>query len=262
MERRPRILGQNFTGTFSFVGRLKGLKYTYEGVTYQAPVHGFARDTEFAMIKQDANSMTFEIKDTEKTWEVYPFAFTFQIKYVLEGMQLKVEFAVSNPGKKEMFFSLGGHPAFACPLDRETEKRADYCIGFYHEGKALSDISCRDVNLQTGLVLETYQEYALEDGLLPISDDMFADDALVLENQIDQVTLVKPNGKPYVTFKMDAPVYGIWSSVKPASPFICIEPWYGRCDAENYTGTFEEREYQHRLEPGEKFTAAYTVVVA
>ena len=43
------------------------------------------------------------------------------------------------------------------------------------------------------------------------------------------------------------------------APFICIEPWYGRCDATDFTGTLQEREYGSELTEGSLFEAAYTI---
>lgn len=245
---------------FPFVGRLKGLKYDYKGKTYKAPVHGFARDTEFELIERTEDSLKFEIKDSDKTQEVYPFSFTFQINYKLENHSLKVQYFVKNIDTKELYFSLGGHPGFHCPMPGKIESRADCYIGFKGE-KTLEKIKCRDIDLETGLAKETFTEYTLEDGLLNIKDDMFKDDALVLEEQIKQVTLAGKDKKPYLTFQMDAPVYGIWSCVKPGAPFICIEPWFGRCDRKNYNGTFEEREYQNKLLPGEELKKEYKIII-
>lgn len=245
---------------FPFVGRLKGLEYIYDGKTYPAPVHGFARDTEFDLVNSTENSLTFEIKDTDRTREIYPFSFVFQICFRLEDNSLKVQYDVRNTGEKEMYFSLGGHPGFNCPLPGKAEKRADCYIGF--RGKTKPDkIKCRDIDLKTGLAKDSFTEYELEDGMLKIQDDMFKNDALVLEEQINQVTLSGKDRKPYLTFRMDAPVYGIWSCVRPGAPFVCIEPWFGRCDRINYDGAFEKREYQNKLSAGEEFKKEYKIII-
>lgn len=246
---------------FPFIGRLKGLQYYYEGVCYQAPVHGFARDTEFEMIEQTEKSLTFEMRDSEETRTVFPFSFLLRIRYELEGMCLKVKYLVKNTGKKKMYFSIGGHPGFNCPLPGRDEKRSDCYIGL-KGNHPIEKINCRGIDLETGLAKETFQEYILDEGQLSIKDDMFKDDALVLENQINEVTLAGKDRKPYLTFHMDAPVYGIWSCVKDASPFICIEPWYGRCDRMNYEGTFEEREFQNELDADGIFEKEYSITIA
>lgn len=243
---------------FPFVGRLKEQKYLYRGKTYEnIPQHGFARDEEFTLIGQTEDSLRFRLQDSEKTRQWYPFSFSLEIGYRLAGKKLFVSFVVRNEGKEEMFFSLGAHPGFICPKNT-GEKRSDYFIAFDTKEKLIS----RNIDMATGLAKDQYTEYKLEQGLLPVADDLFQADALVLENhQVHSVSLLTPDKKPYLTLQMDAPVYGIWSSVKPDAPFICIEPWFGRCDALSFEGELGDREYQNSLQAGGEFYAEYAVTI-
>lgn len=253
----PQFWGKTSPVLFPFVGRMKGLAYQYKGKTYQAPVHGFAREMEFQLVSQDSNSLWLEICDTKETREVYPFAFGFQIGYVLQGRTLKVLFRIKNNNEEKMYFSLGGHPAFACPLEK-GHKRSDYFLKF----DELDSIESNGVDISVGLVTNEYTKYSLDKGVLPITDHLFDQDALVIENyQVKEVSLLRPDRTPYVKFVMDAPIYGIWSSIQPGSPFVCIEPWFGRCDAVGFKGTLEEREWQQQLEAGEVFETEYSITV-
>lgn len=257
----PKYWSRTSPVLFPFVGRLKGKQYVYRGKTYEMTPHGFARDMEFALLARTEDSLRFGIRDTEETRAVYPFSFAFEICYSLSGKELKVSFLVRNEGEEEMFFSLGAHPGFVCPKPEEGKavcRRSECFIGFDEEEQIVS----RGVDIHTGLVSDRYTTYQLEDGLLPIADNLFENDALVLEGeQVHRVSLMNADRKPYVTLKMDAPVYGIWSGVDPEAPFICIEPWFGRCDAWNFEGSLEEREYQTRLAAGEVFETAYTITL-
>ena len=103
---------------------------------------------------------------------------------------------------------------------------------------------------------------ATNGGKLKIDEHLFDEDALVVEgNQAHTVSLCKPDGKAYLTVKFDAPLFGLWSPAKKAAPFVCIEPWYGRCDAEEFSGTLAEREYGHELDAGEEFEVSYDIIV-
>ncbi len=62
-----------------------------------------------------------------------------------------------------------------------------------------------------------------------------------------------------ITVSFDVPLVGIWSPEKKNAPFVCIEPWYGRCDAEEFDGTLEERSWQNALEAGACFKRSYTI---
>ena len=242
---------------FPFVGKLKEQQYTYKGTIYQPKPHGFARDMCFDVVESETDRVVMQITDTDQTMQVYPFRFIFRIEYKLEGETLKVSFSVKNEGEEQMHFSLGAHPGFACPL-HEGEQRRDCYIGFDNVEK----LNSRSVDISTGLVNDDYRVYPLDDGLLSITDNLFANDALVLEKQgITTVTLYNKNKKPYLSLKMEAPVYGIWSAAKEGAPFICIEPWFGRCDATNFVGDLENREYQNCLEPGRYFESGYIVTI-
>lgn len=242
---------------FPLVGNYKDKKMHYQGKTYPMSQHGFARDKEFSFLRQDENSVWFQLEADAQTREVYPFQFQLAIGYELEkDRTVKVIWKVKNRDEKEMFFSIGGHPAFNCPLN-PNEKQTDYKI--YFEGA--EELISRRIG-EGGLVTDTLISYPLEEGKLSIREDLFDYDALILENhQCRKVSLLDPKGVPYVTVTFDAPLFGIWSPAKKQAPFVCIEPWYGRADHENFCKTLEEREWGNRLNPGEVFTASYTISV-
>jgi len=59
----------------------------------------------------------------------------------------------------------------------------------------------------------------------------------------------------------DAPLFGLWSPAGMGAPFICIEPWYGRCDRAGFAGELKDREYGNSLAQGEKFEKSYTIAI-
>lgn len=245
---------------FPLVGSLQGQQYTYEEKTYAMSQHGFARDMEFTLIKNDGgqkNELWFELRDSEESRERYPFPFLLRIGYVLDGAGIQVHWQVENTGSDVMYFSIGGHPAFLCPIEKNT-KQSDYLIGFDTDQALVSTVIGRD-----GLASERKKTYELTGGILPIDEHLFDEDALIIEHdQAHRVSLMTKEKKPYLTVSFDAPLFGIWSPPHKNAPFICIEPWYGRCDAENFHGTLEEREWGNTLAAGERFASVYTIEVA
>ena len=59
----------------------------------------------------------------------------------------------------------------------------------------------------------------------------------------------------------DAPLFGIWSPVGKNAPFVCIEPWYGRADRDDFNQNLEEREWGNVLEAGRSFEKSYKILV-
>lgn len=240
---------------FPVVGGLKEGRYLLNGKEYPMGQHGFARDMEFQLKSQVASEIWFTLESDEETLQKYPYAFRLEIGYELDGESVIVKWRVKNPSTEEMYFSIGGHPAFLCPIEANTTQN-QYQIRFDTKDKVISS------GVKEGLLSEEKKEYPLQDGILPVTEHLFDEDALVIEHdQAHQIALVKPDGNPYLTVSFDAPLFGIWSPPKKNAPFICIEPWYGRCDRLSFQGEWKDREWGQKLTGGETFAAAYKITV-
>ena len=91
---------------------------------------------------------------------------------------------------------------------------------------------------------------------------LFDEDALIIENhQAQRIGLADADGKVYLEVEFDAPLFGIWSPAKKHAPFVCIEPWYGRSDREDFDHILENREWGNELEPGDIFEKDYKILV-
>lgn len=239
---------------FPIVGSLKNKEYKYNGKNYPMSQHGFARDKEFVMTAHNEDTIWFELKSDEELYEKYPFRFRLEVGYQLTGREIKVMWRVTNDDKKTMFFSIGGHPAFMCPIENNG-KQTDYFLLFDNkENLTYSKLSTNGLVETEGHVLD------VKNGVMPIEAHLFDEDALVIEGgQAHEVSLAGPDKIPYLTVKFDAPLFGLWSPAKKNAPFICIEPWYGRCDKESFDGMLADREYGQELRPGKVFEVSYTI---
>ncbi len=242
---------------FPLVGNYWEKKSIYAGKTYEMSQHGFARDMDFTMIKSDVDSMWFKVTDNEETRKKYPFPFELKIGYKLKDDKVKVIWKVKNTGTEDMYFSIGGHPAFNCDLNKSKLllKKGD---------EKLSDrlVYCMIAEDGSGCLSDVKKELPLRQGKMCLSDELFYKDALIVEDeQADSVTLIDENDKKVLKVKFEAPLFGIWSPAEKKAPFVCIEPWYGRCDRVGFNQKLEEREYGNCLGCGEQFKAAYKIKV-
>ena len=73
------------------------------------------------------------------------------------------------------------------------------------------------------------------------------------------MALLDGEKREYLAVEFDAPLVGIWSPPKKQAPFVCIEPWYGRCDSESFEGELKDREWGNTIKQGEEFTAEYII---
>jgi len=252
---------------FPFVGSLKDKKYTYNGKEYPMGQHGFAGDNEFELVSQAEDEIWFSFKSNEDTLKKYPFEFVLKIGYKIISSELtddvKVMWEVTNPADGTMYFSIGAHPAFLCPLHGfEVSKihnkgcKTDYKLYFegveeihHHGNDVASGLATRDDNVLTPV-----------DGYVTITDDFFDKCTYMIEgNQTKCVGIADEEGRRAVDVCFDTPLFAIWSPEKKNAPFICIEPWYGRCDAVDFEGNLEDREFTNVLGGGETFTGGYTM---
>lgn len=253
----PAFWGRTSPVLFPFVGLTNHKEFRTKGKTYSMTQHGFARDMEFELYSQAEDEIWFVLRSNEEIYEKYPYEFTLKLGYRLLEDGVEVCWRVENPGKEALPFSIGGHPAFNCPLKEGTEQ-TDYLIRF----DAKEQIISTRINCKNGLATDEKDTYELKDGYLPITEHLFDRDALVIEHdQAKEVALCMSDGTPYLTVQMEVPLFGIWSPPGKNAPFICIEPWYGRCDHEGFDGELKDREWGKLVMPGEVWEASYRIKV-
>ena len=233
---------------FPVVGNYKDKKSIYKGKEYHLSQHGFARDSEFEIVEQGENGICFKLTDSPETLEKYPFGFDLYIGYRIEGRKLYVNWKVKNTNGEEMHFSIGAHPAFNASLDND-ELLLD-----------TSDIITSEILTKDGTVSGKTKTLPVNEGRLKMSDELFSEDALIIYSEDMSYISVLENGeREKIRVEFDTPVVGIWSPVGKHAPFVCIEPWYGRADRDDFDCKLENREYGNVLPSGDTFEKEYSI---
>lgn len=264
-EADPAFWGKTSPILFPFIGKLEGAAYRYNGKEYVADKHGFARDMDYRIVLQEKDKAVFAIESNEVTLAKFPFPFLLEVEYRLEGNSLTEQWRVHNKGSEIMHFSLGGHPAFACPLVKNGErsgKRTDCFVKLYGvDGKTVVDST--QINFADGLLTGQKVHVNVENGVFPIVDHIFDSDALVLAKQgVTAVGLLDCKGEEYIRMESEScPVWGIWSMPTGEASYVCIEPWWGICDSEGYQGNLEERPFTNHLEGGKVWQDGFRITV-
>ena len=240
---------------FPIVGGLKDNTYSYGDKTYHLNRHGFARDMEFVVEEQSADTVSFVRVSNEETWAHYPFNFNFIVRYSLKGNRLNVTYNVKNKSHGQMYFSVGGHPAFKVPLTNDTVFE-DYYLKF-------SDVeSAERWPLSKDGLIETYTTPVLKNtDRLALSKPLFYEDALVFKHlRSNSISILSDKTTHGLKVKFDGfPYMGIWNA-KDAD-FVCIEPWCGIADSVQTTGKLQEKEGIQLLEENEIFERTWSVEV-
>lgn len=240
---------------FPIVGRLKNGRTEYNGNSYNLSQHGFARDKEFVLIEQSSSCLKFELTADEASLELFPFHFSLIIAYTLKDNTLEVSYQIFNPDNEELLFSIGAHPGFSTTRFSE-ENIHDY----YIEIDELAHLTAE--RLQDGLLSGSTYNIDLDKGVLPLSVELFNNDALVFKNnQINSIRLKSKKSKNVIELICkDWPYFGIWSK-KGCDKFVCLEPWYGITDSFNSSGRLVEKEGLLSLKPHQSVTKIFSILI-
>lgn len=229
--------------------------YHLDGKAYTMARHGFASKSDFTLINHTDSRVTYALTDSEDTLQVYPFHFNLSVTYRLDDNVLHVVWHVENTDRRELFFQIGGHPAFNVP------------------GMQPGDELCGSLRLDNpgaqrlygnvgGCIVKGHHPLQMDGDVWHFGIHDFDDDALVFdESQLHDIALLNPDGTPAVTVNFRAPAVGIWSPTAKNAPFICIEPWYGIHDWAEFDGDLSEKYLINRLQPGASFMSEYTITI-
>ena len=251
----PEIWGRHAPVLFPIVGRLKNDEYKYQGKTYHMGQHGFARDCDFEVENHTQESITFLLKDNEKTREMYPFKFEFRVNYNLMNNLLEENFSVVNKSDETMIFGVGGHPGFNLPVNNGEEKE-DYYFDMH------PSIARVKIPLKGAYLDWNNRSLASTDSFIGLSDELFKDDALIYElhGHDNTVSLRTDKSKFHINvWTRNAPYVGIWSQYPNTANYVCIEPWWGIADREDADGELEHKYGMNHLEPGKEYQAGFSI---
>ncbi|EAE7125943.1 aldose 1-epimerase family protein [Listeria monocytogenes] len=251
-----KFWGRHSPVLFPTVGRLVEDTYLVDGKPYHLGQHGFARDRDFQGIEQTEKSVRFELDADEDSLAVYPYKFKLSIIYTIEKNTVAVSYEVENTDNKRIYFSIGAHPAFNLPLTDGTTFE-DYYLDFGTEENL--ETLCLEGPYRSGEIKKVVDKPAQ---YLPLSYDLFKNDALIFEALKQKEMTIKSDKTPHfvkVSFP-EFPFVGVWTA-KPGTPFLCIEPWYGIADGAGESVELRDKAGIEHLEPEAVFASEYEITV-
>lgn len=255
----PKFWARHSPVLFPIVGSVWEGHYRVGDKEFALGQHGFARDMDFTLVDQTDTMLRYRLESNEDTLAKYPWPFRLEIAYRLHDNKIDVIWEVTNPGPEDMFFQIGAHPAFNYPdYDPVAEARG------YFSFDRKEGLEC--IRIKEKGCVDAITKYPLEldaDGRYPLTNSTFdvIDTLMLQDSQLRKVTLHRVDGSPWLSLDFTAPVVGLWSPPTRNAPFICIEPWYGRCDRAGYEGDFREKDWINCLGAGEKFSSVYTIEI-
>lgn len=239
---------------FPIVGRLQGDHYTLDGKSYQIAAGGLAVQHRFEQVSSEPSCARFRLTDSDETRRAYPFRFSLDADYRVQGSELTVTYEVQNRDDRVLPFSIGGQPALSCAWIGQ-DVVTDYALEFEQPETA----SCP--YLRDGLVTADQRTVLAESRRLQLAGDTFDDEDLIFsELQSSWIRLVHRRQPTSVQLAFEGfPNVIVWS--RPLSPYVCIQPCHGRPDAVGAPSDLRSKPGMRALDPGATFHCAYRINV-
>lgn len=114
---------------FPFPNRIRGGKFTWEGVEYELPttdtlgnaIHGFCADRPWRVVRQGDDFVAGEFQlslDAPDRLTLWPADFRLTVEYRLIRHRLRASFTILNCSARKLPWGLGTHAYFRAPLGR------------------------------------------------------------------------------------------------------------------------------------------------
>lgn len=249
-QANPKVWKRHAPVLFPFICNTKSKQYNYNGQTYSLANHGFARDSEFEPVSVKENSAEFLLKSNENTKKLYPFDFELFIRYSITENKIKTSYTVINTDNKDMYFFIGGHPAFNCPI-LPAEKFEDYYVVYEKNETVIQELDSSSVTI-------------IENGKkIPLTHELFKNDVIMKDMPESSCIALKSkatDSKISVTYDNSGCI-AVWSPYSDDAEFVCLEPWSSVpvycCEEEDLA----KMKYAKVLEPDKKFIFSYTITI-
>lgn len=229
---------------FPIVGAVNHDTIRVDDKEYTMHKHGFARRQRFDVVGQTSNSVTFRLDSDATTRACYPFEFRLDVTFAIEAATLSTSVMLTNISDCALPASFGFHPAFRWPLPWGGA-RSEHKLIFAESEPA----PIRRIDTKTGLVLPEAQPTPVDGDVLVPRDDLFEPDALIFDQlNARRVRFGVPGRRMLEVAFPDMPLLGVWT--KPGAPYLCIEPWQGLADPQDFAGDFRDKPYVVEVAPG------------
>ena len=208
-------------------GRIAGDRTIIGGKVYPATMHGFVNDMVFEVLEADEKQALLQISATEETRKSFPYEFRLQVEFLLEEDVVIQKFRVINDDDKRVYFSLGAHPGFYCPIVM-GECGEDYSLEF----DSPQQINLLELQENTRLLTGKRFPWLKGETEKKLGDHYFDNGPQLMEGvRANSVTLKSKCSGHFVELGIkDFPYLCLWG-VGGRMSIICIEPWCGVSDS-------------------------------
>lgn len=240
---------------FPFIGRMYEGVFTYANETYSPRIHGLARYYEFLLEEQTENSLTFLFVSNEETKKEYPFNFEFRVIFEISENSLTTRYTVKNTDENTLICAFGGHPGINVPFGNGSFEE------YYLEFDTPTPV--RKQLLSNLFMADESVSFALENGVkLPLTHDLFDNDAVILENTSSCVRVKCDKENRFVEMRYaDFPFIGFWQATNTDAPYVCLEPWSALPSIDGIPTALETKPHMTHVPSGECASKSFQITI-
>lgn len=255
-QRDPKYWKKSSPLLFPVVGNCRNDRTILEDCIYTIEKHGFCRERDFDVSQESSSRAVFSMCDTPDTHRAYPYAFCLSLAYELKDGVLFLEYQVENRDQRGMWYSIGAHPGFNCPME-EGFSFEDYQLVFEKEEDTVSI----PYDLDQLHFCPSKPGAALKGSVLSLNRELFKNDAVFFDNLKSRaVSILNPaTGRGVEVGFPDFETVAFWTLYPEPAPYLCIEPWNGSGIYENEDDQLSHRHHIQHLRPGNRRSYIMTI---
>lgn len=234
---------------FPIAGALKENRYALGGKDYTLPKHGFARECEFRVEEQSQDAATFLLTGEMTQNPGFPFTYAFRVRFTLLNHSIRIDYSTENLGDVPFWYGVGAHEGYDCPGGYAAHE-----LAFDQDTGMLTRYVLRG-----GLLTGGTEPVPMQGNILPIRDQLFENDTLILLTHGSRgVTLQSKRHPRKVRVDFSGfDVLLIWAQM--GAPYVCIEPWSCPPDFMDTDHDITKKPGMTRLAGGEAHTHTHTI---
>ena len=136
-----------------------------------------------------------------------------------------------------------------------------YINDYYLKFNKLENASILKINKDDFLIGEE-EKYFDNCDELNLSEEVFKNGTLIFKNlKSNKITLKSRKHDRNVSLEFkDFPYLALWAPDRKTN-FVCIEPWFGHADYEDFDGELKDKEGIIELEENKEFKCTYKITI-
>ena len=227
-------------------GRIAGDRIIVGGKVHPATMHGFANDKEFRPVEVNDRRILLELAADADTRRYYPYEFRLQVEFRLEGDKVLQHFHVINDDGKDVYYCLGAHPGFYCPIVL-GETADDYQLRFDRP----QNLNRMELEENTRLLTGRKTAWLAEETDIKLHAHFFEEGPLLFDG-MDAGTITLESSRSGCFMELGVEGFEslcLWGNPTRMS-VICIEPWCGTSDRMDTDHVWEHKPGIRRVRVG------------